>query len=518
MLFNDFQPVNTWKIKSNIYLSIYFCSSLLLTVNTITHAQINTKQLQVKPNVLIFLVDDMGLMDTSVPFLTDKNGEPKIYSRNKYYKTPGMEKLAEQGIRFETCYANSVCSPSRVSLMTGQSSARHHVTQWIKPELKNEGPDQWRWKGLSSKDITLPRLLQANGYFTIHVGKAHFGPFGSEGENPRNLGFDINVAGSSIGMPGDYSGINNYGTRLRHVKDLEEYHGTNTHLTEALTKEMCKSIDKSIEQGKPFYASMSHYAVHTPFQEDPRYANQYDDELGKKMPAFASLVAGMDKSLSEILEHLEKIGEAENTFVIFMSDNGGDAPVAPLSGANFGIISSAPLRGKKGTSYEGGMRVPFIAAWAGVNPDNRFQQEFPVDKNVISSNSFVTIEDIMPTVLALSGTPIPQNYKMDGINIMPALAKQNTPTGRKHFLMHFPHNHRSVNYTVYREDGWKLTCHYNRDKSEAYELFNLEEDMSESNNLAKFRSEKLIYMIKQMQLKLNDAGAKYFVSKTEKEH
>ena len=128
-----------------------------------------------KPNVVIFLVDDMGLMDTSVPFLTDENGQSEKHPLNGYYVTPAMDRLASQGIRFETFYANSVCSPTRTSIITGQSSARHKVTQWINPTKKNSGPQDWKWQGTGSKDVTLPRLLQNAGYHTIHIGKAHFG-------------------------------------------------------------------------------------------------------------------------------------------------------------------------------------------------------------------------------------------------------------------------------------------------------------------------------------------------------
>ncbi|MEN8117717.1 MAG: sulfatase [Bacteroidota bacterium] len=457
-----------------------------------------------KPNVLIFLVDDMGLMDTSVPFLTGENGQPKEYPFNRYYKTPGMEKLAERGIRFETFYANSVCSPSRVSLMTGQSSARHGTTTWINPIKKNEGPAEWCWEGLNSKNVTLPRILQSNGYRTIHVGKAHFGPVGSQGEEPTNLGFDVNVAGSSIGRPADYSGLNNYGTGLRHVQDLEIYHGTDTHLSDALTLEMCRKIDNAVEDKKPFFAYMAHYAVHSPFQPDPRFAGQYHDDLGDKMPAFASLIAGMDKSLGDLLGHLESIDQAENTLVIFMGDNGSDAPV---NKHQHDIVSSAPIRGKKGAHYEGGMRVPFIVAWAKVNPENKFQKQFQIAQNAITTKAFATIEDIMPTVLELTGANIPDNHKMDGKSILPALKAADTPTGRKHFLMHFPHQHRSNNFTVYREGNWKIIRHYNNQGESAFELFNLENDLTESNNLAKSDSKKLEEMKKTMQAELDNAGA-----------
>ena len=171
-------------------------------------------QSSTKPNVVIFLVDDMGPMDTSVPFMTDKNGSPQRYPLNEWYHTPNMERLAETGIRFSNFYAQSVSSPSRASLMTGQNSARHRTTNWIRSESDNRcdyGPHDWNWLGLRRSDYTLARLMSDAGYRTIHVGKAHFGPFRSEGEFPENIGFDVNIAGSSIGEPGSYLGENGYG-------------------------------------------------------------------------------------------------------------------------------------------------------------------------------------------------------------------------------------------------------------------------------------------------------------------
>jgi hypothetical protein len=109
-----------------------------------------------KPNIILFLVDDMGLMDTSVPMLADKEGKPQKHPLNDWYRTPNMERLAKQGVRFSQFYAQSVCSPTRASLMTGQNSARHRVTQFISPESKNAGPEDWKWEGLTSKDTTYP--------------------------------------------------------------------------------------------------------------------------------------------------------------------------------------------------------------------------------------------------------------------------------------------------------------------------------------------------------------------------
>ena len=128
---------------------------------------------QDKPNIILFLVDDMGLMDTSLPFDTDRNGKPVIHPLNEWYHTPNMERLAEQGIRFSTFYAQSVSSPSRTSLMTGLNAARHRTTNWINSESNNRttyGPPEWNWEGIDSDDITYPSILQDAGYRTIHVG------------------------------------------------------------------------------------------------------------------------------------------------------------------------------------------------------------------------------------------------------------------------------------------------------------------------------------------------------------
>src|SRR5687768_13617196 len=125
------------------------------------------------PNIVVMLVDDMGVMDTSVPFLTDASGKPKRYPLNDYYRTPNMERLAARGIRFNNFCSMSVCSPTRISLMTGKNAARHRTTNWINPDTNNggpQGPPDWKWKGLAPDDVTLARLLQGAGYRTIHVG------------------------------------------------------------------------------------------------------------------------------------------------------------------------------------------------------------------------------------------------------------------------------------------------------------------------------------------------------------
>ena len=288
------------------------------------------------PNIVVFLVDDMGVMDTSVPFLTDESGKPKRYPLNDYYRTPNMERLAERGIRFNNFYAMSVCSPTRVSILTGQNAARHHTTNWINPDRDNRGPfgpPQWNWTGLKKDDVTLPRLLQAAGYETIHVGKAHFGPREFAGAEPKNLGFDINVAGCSIGAPGSYYGEKNYSRGPKRpgsdVPHLKKYHGTETFLTEALTIEAKSHVTEAVEANKPFFLYLAHYAVHAPFHSRSAFRPPTTSTRANRPrpQAFATLIEGMDKSLGDILDHLDALGVSENTLILFLGDNGSDAPL-----------------------------------------------------------------------------------------------------------------------------------------------------------------------------------------------
>ena len=462
-----------------------------------------------KPNILIFIVDDMGVMDSSQPFLTDKNGKAVKHPLNNFYKTPAMEALAARGVSFTHFYANSVCSPTRASLMNGQYSARHKVTQFISPEKKNAGPKGWRWSGLNSKDITMPKLMQAAGYTTIFSGKAHFAPIGKEGEDPTKLGFDINIAGCAFGRPGSYLGTDDFGhanpkQRKRAVPGLKQYHGKDIFLTEALTLEINKALTTAVEKKKPFFAYMSHYAVHSPFQSDKRFAKNYTDSgKAKSAQAFATLIEGMDKSLGDIIKHLETLGVAENTLVMFIGDNGSDAPL----GATHGYSSSAPLRGKKGTHYEGGMRVPFIAAWA-KTADNE-QQKKTVIKPGLIDDEFATICDVFPTVLAIAGAKNPETHKLDGQDIRKFFAGEKG-FHKQEFLMHFPHGHRSSHFTAYREKNLKLIYHYKaKTADKRYELFDLSKDPYEKDNIAQKNPEKLQFMLKRMKEKLADSNAQY---------
>ena len=476
---------------------------------------------QDRPNIILFLVDDMGVMDTSVPFLTDSEGQVQTHPLNQWYHTPNMERLANQGIRFSTFYAQSVSSPSRTSIMTGQNAARHRTTNWINSESNNRttyGPHEWNWKGLTSDMPVYPKLLQEAGYRTIHVGKAHFGCIGSEGEDPLNVGFDVNIGGNSIGQPGSYYGEWGYGyikgNKSRAVPGLEKYHGSDVFLTDALTIEAEVEIEKAVKESKPFYLNMSHYAVHQPFEADKRYLDRYKDSgKGHMAEAFATLVEGMDKSLGDLINKLEELGIAESTLILFLGDNGGDAPLG--GPADYG--SSAPLRGKKGSEYEGGVRVPFIASWAKPDTNNKFQKKYPIANNAVQLQQG-TVMDLYPTILSVAGVKAKKNYPLDGTDLKKLLQGKQDKKHRDDFLMHFPHGEHRANYfTTYRKGDWKLIYYYNPDTTgePSWKLYNLKGDPYETTDLAENQPEKVASMIELMKERLTEEKALYPINKDE---
>ena len=304
-----------------------------------------------RPNIVLFMVDDMGWQDTSVPFWTERT------PLNNTYETPNMERLAREGMIFTQAYASAISSPSRCSLMTGANAARHRVTNWTLHKDESTDIDDadiatpdWNVNGiysvgnnnLKAVERAFPcrsfvEILRANGYHTIHCGKAHWGAIGTPGEHPEHFGFDVNIAGHAAGGPATYLSERNFGhdadgrpTTPMATPMLEKYWGTGTFLTEALTQEALAALDrwKNVHRPSksPFYLYMSHYAVHVPIDRDPRFFQKYIDKgLSAKEAAYASLIEGMDKSLGDLLDWLDRNGEAENTVVIFISDNGGYA-------------------------------------------------------------------------------------------------------------------------------------------------------------------------------------------------
>jgi arylsulfatase A-like enzyme len=441
-----------------------------------------------RPNVMLVLVDDMGAMDTSVPFVYH-NGVPVVTPLNQRYRTPHMEALAARGMRFTNASACTVCSPSRTSLMTGKNATAHHVTTWTalaSPADTGDAvtahnllaPSNWAKGGTDPNGQTLPRLLKNAGYRTIHVGKGHFGPNIETISDPRAIGFDVNIAGSGLGGPGSYLGTQNFvkSNPSFQVPGMQSYWGQNIFLTEALTQEAKRETENAVASGAPFFMYLSHYAVHATFEDaDPRFSANYPTLSGFPLN-FATLVEGMDKSLGDMIQKLKDLGVAKNTLVVFVGDNGTDSPISMPSN---GIGPAAPYRGKKGYAYEGGTRVPLIIGWAENDSSNPFQQALPIPGGS-ACHDITAIWDLFPTLLGATG--ITASEPVDGFDLRPYLRAEPGTHRPQEFLLNFPHSHEYEDFfAIHRTGNLKLIYRY---KTQTYEMYDLATDIGEQNNLA----------------------------------
>lgn len=475
---------------------------------------------QSRPNIILFLVDDMGWADTSVPFADS------LVARNHLFHTPQMERLADAGMKFTQAYATPVCTPTRVSLMTGLNAAHHGVTNWTSP-LKNnntDNPDEqfnpapWRINGLSPipgipgtiHATTLPALLRDAGYYTIHAGKAHWGAAGTPGANPYNLGFMVNIAGHAAGHPQSYLGAENFGNlpgiaTPQAVPDMEEYFGSDVFLTEALTLEAMKALRTPITRKQPFFLHLAHYAVHVPLQPDQRFVQRYlDAGMDKPAAYYAALIEGMDKSLGDLMDFLAASGLAENTVILFLSDNGGLSLAPPMSGSAHS--QNLPLRAGKGSLYEGGIRIPMLLRWPGVTRPGS-QTTRPVMP-----------EDIFPSLLEIAGIrhPIIQQ-SLDGEAFVSAARHPDQPWPERTLIWHYPNkwigkDGPAINYhSAIRRGRWKLV--YDQ-RTEQAALFDLEQDPGEQHNVASLFPDQAYALIEQLGSQLAAWNAPMPISKS----
>jgi len=441
-----------------------------------------------RPNVVLFLVDDMGITDTSVPFVYT-NGTAALHNFNtNLYITPNMETLASRGMCFSAAYSQTVCSPTRTSLMTGLNAGGHGVTCWVNPggtRIGGLSPNDYLMQGMTGNEETLPRWLGNAGYRTIHSGKAHFtyryDPSKLDDEElPTFIGFDVNIAGSCNGQPGSYLGTANYASGSRpswSIPGLEAYHGTDTFLTEACTIEANRAITESVNRGQPFFLYMSHYAVHAPFTTDTRVTNDYSSVSGGAQ-RFATMIEGMDLSLGDILSHLESLGIADDTLVMFIGDNGSDNPLN-----NHNTVPDAPyddflLRGKKGGKWEGGSRVPLIVSWAKPDATNAFQQTTPVATNSVE-HDIVACWDLPVTIMNAAGVDIP--VPVHGHDLGGYMAGTPGDHRPQEILIYSPHARNGDTFANYRAGNWKLMYTW---QDNTYRLYNLAADPTEQNDLA----------------------------------
>ena len=448
---------------------------------------------QVKqPNIILFLVDDMGWQDCSLPFWD------KPTKLNDTYHTPNMERLAAKGMMLTNAYSNAVCTPTRVSLMTGMNVARHGVTNWTNVNSNTPTdfkdtllqPAKWNYNGLTPElhystalqhtvvATPLPQILKEAGYYTIHAGKAHFASTGMPGASPINMGFDVNIGGSAAGHPGSFLASKNYRQNERDtswaVRGLEKYIPEDLYLTEAITREAIQTLDQR-NSNKPFFLYLSHYAVHVPYEKDIRFYQKYIDAgLTDTEAKYAALVEGMDKSLGDIINYLEKNGLDKDTYILFTSDNGGLSLKGSRSGEPH--TQNLPLKQGKGSLYEGGIRVPMIAAGPQIKPGS-------------VSKQYIVSEDYFTTILQMANA-YPKTVKqlVDGKSFLPVLqGKQKNIDGQKAIVWHYPNNWTNVNLkgiswaSAIRQGDWKLIYFH---KQQVLELYHLSKDIEELHDLS----------------------------------
>lgn len=444
---------------------------------------------QGRPNLVVVLVDDLGWQDTSLAF--GVTGERP----QAHFRTPNLERLASQGLCLTQGYAAApVCTPTRTSLMTGLSPAQSHITYWtLRKDKDNSSPHAnlrapaWRMNGLRAGETTLPGLLSAAGYCTIHVGKSHLSALDTAGADPRALGFEVNIAGHAAGAPGSYYGMHQFRSAGRKGKSnasdwdvpgLEPYHDQEVFLTEALSIEACRAVRESVEQKRPFYLQFNPYAVHTPIMPNAKYLAKYAG-MDAREAAYASMVEGVDQALGALMATLDQLGVADNTMLVFTSDNGG---LSALARGGERHTHNAPLRSGKGAAYEGGVRVPWVVRWPGV-----------VTSGSTRSEPVVT-QDLFPTLLAAAGVAVPEEHaaKLDGRDLGPLLRGESFEAVRP-LVWHQPHFWGPTGpgiepYTALRLGDEKLIWFHD---GRRLELYDLAQDIGEEHDLADAQPERV---------------------------
>lgn len=473
-------------MRSRTMLTIMALSvSFLFLVNS--HAVFAASS-KAKPNVVLILVDDMGWMDLGC-------------QGSKFYLTPNIDKLAKQGMRFTDAYAAAaICSPTRAAVMTGRFPARLGVTDWIRARFQRgkigtpkENPTEYvgganqkllcppnpYWMDLT--EITIAEMLRALGYVTCHIGKWHLG---DDAWFPQHQGFDFNFGGCDYGQPPSY--FDPY-TNKRLPQGIPHLPGRKKgeYLSDREADEAVQFIKKN--KDRPFFLYMAHYAVHTPIQAKAEVTAKYEarkTEL-QSNAKYAAMVESVDDAVGRILVALEEAGVADNTIVIFTSDNGGLRPVT----------NNFPLRSGKGYAYEGGIRVPLIIRW----PNH-------VPANSVSAEPVMSI-DFFPTIAEVCGAKLPGDRDIDGKSLVKLLESGGKKgLDREALYWHFPHyRHAPGPYTIIRKGDWKLTKFY---EGPQFELYNLKNDLGEKNNLAEKMPDRVEAMHKQMQQWLKDVNAK----------
>ncbi|MFW6308797.1 MAG: sulfatase [bacterium] len=463
-----------------------------------------------KPNIIFILMDDMGWKDIG------------CYG-SEFYETPNIDKLAQEGMRFTEGYAACpVCSPTRASILTGKYPARVGVTDWIDfggntHPCRGKLVDVPYIDHLPLEEKSLAQALKEGGYNTWHVGKWHLG---DEPYYPENQGFEVNIGGCEMGSPGRDGYFSPY--NIENLEDGPE----GEYLTDRLTDEVIELIKNNDE--KPFYLNLDYYAVHTPIMGKKKYVKKYKEKqkgmgldqvktfeegahfptehkkdrkikrrLVQSDPEYAAMIQSVDENIGRIMKTLEEVDEADNTVVVFYSDNGG------LATAEGSPTCNAPLSEGKGWMYEGGTREPLIIKWPGqIKPDTICREP-------------VTSPDFYPTILEMAGLDLIPEQHQDGESLLPLLKGEADSLKRDAIYWHYPHygNQGGTPGSSIRMGDYKLIHFFEEDE---VELYNLKEDIGEENDLSRQKpelAEKMESMLKKwredIEAKIPDPNPEY---------
>lgn len=454
------------------------CVSLLVLLcatsfNAISPDFALSKNAEKPMNVVFILADDLGWSDT------------ELYGMTKLYKTPNLLRLAERGCTFTRAYSNSpLCSPTRASILTGQTPARHGSTTPAhhKKEVvmkssvrKQSAPSN---KALVVNSVTrldtafptLGKLVNEAGYHTGHFGKWHLGP---EPFSPYEHGFDVDIPHwPGPGPAGSFVAP----WKFKNFKANDE----GEHIEDRMAEESIQWMN-SLPADKPFFMNYWQFSVHAPFNAKADLIDEYkkviDPSSAQKSPTYAAMVHSLDDAIGSLLDAIDEKGIADNTIIVFVSDNGGNMYNSIKEDGGVTPTSNAPLRGGKGSMFDGGIRVPCIVVWPGVTtPGSR-------------SDELIQTSDFYPTLLNGLGIPLPENHAIDSIDIKPAL--QGKKLKREGIFTYFPSQTNVPDWlppsVAVHSGKWKLIRVFFGGEElgqHDYKLYDLSEDIGEKNNLA----------------------------------
>lgn len=464
-----YKECNIISVSNSIALRIALVFLLLLLVVARGYAARDTVETDPPPNIVFILVDDLGYTDV----------RPLSFHPDQYYETPNITRLAGRGLTFTNAYASAAnCAPTRAALMTGQSyplqpiytvnsGARGDAEDRGFVPVKNETT-------LPAEKLTIAERLRDAGYATAFMGKWHLGAPSEAG--PEEQGFDVNVGGTRAGHPswdGAYFQPNNNSQ----IDDAEA--------GEYMTDYLFRKADEYIRQhrNEPFYLQLSPYSVHVPLEAPGSRVAHFEGKSPVRRhdnPTYAAMIKSVDRGVGRIMETLDRFGLAENTLMIFYSDNGGLGGYQSIGLENNGVTDHSPLKGGKGSFYEGGIRVPLIVRW----PD--------VIRPGATTDEPVNSVDFYPTLLEIADLEPFRDDSLSGTSLLPLLRDARRTLEREALYWHFPGylqaygpgDWRTTPVSVVRSRSWKLMKFYEQNR---LELYNLEEDIGETEDLSQER-------------------------------